>query len=139
MASRVTSNFSNIRARMKLVSDVVINEVSQQLQKEADKIRDKAREYAPLEKGNLMNAIKSGQTNKTTWVVFIDAGMSDDTGKYKVGDYAFRLHEDTSWKPGPLTTSPRGPKFLERAYEELAKNFQRRMADATRRGLKRLD
>jgi hypothetical protein len=138
MAMRITSDLGRVKARLKITGELVTAEAMRQMEKEAYEIQNLARDYAPLEKGNLMEAIQARRTRgKSGWVIEIDEGKPDDTGRYTVGDYAIRLHEDTSWTPGPLTIWPRGPKYLERAYLERAKNLMRRMRDAVRRGLKR--
>lgn len=139
MPMRVTSDFQNVQARLRVAARLVPQEVREALKAEAEGIQKVARDYAPLEHGNLMDSIKVANLGqRLAFAVYIDKDHPDDTGRYTVGAYGFRLHEDTNWKRGPKTISPRGPKFLERALRERSKGMLRRLADAAARGLKRL-
>lgn len=136
---RVTSDFQNVQARLRVAAQRVPQEVRAALKVEAENIQKLARDYAPLDQGNLMESIKIANLGqRLAFAVYIDPNHPDDTGRYTVGVYAFRLHEDTNWTPGPKTIKPRGPKFLERALRERSKGMLKRLADAASRGLKRL-
>jgi hypothetical protein len=125
---------SNIQARLSQEGGRISKAINDALQAEAEAIQKKARAYAPFETGALMAAIKvEGLDRRTAWAVYIDRNAPDDTGKYTVGVYGIRLHEDTNWTPGPGTIPPRGPKYLERAYRERARGFARRMQELSRR------
>lgn len=138
MPMRVRQRLDNVRVRLQRAGGAITKEVNDALQKEAEKIQKKARDYAPLEHGPLMNAIKvENLDRRTAWAVFVDRDAPDDTDEYTVGLYYLRLHEESDWKPGPKTVWPRGPKYLERAYRERAEGFTRRMREAASRALKK--
>lgn len=129
----------NLRARLSQEAGRISKAVNDGLKAEAEAIQKKAQAYAPYETGALMRAIKvEGLNQRTAWAVYIDRDAPDDTGKYTVGVYGIRLHEDTNWTRGPGTIPPRGPKYLERAYRERARGFARRMQEIARRAFSAL-
>jgi hypothetical protein len=134
---RFRQRFSDsIRVRLSQEAGRISKAVNDALKHEAEVIQNKARDYAPFETGALMEAIKvEGMERRTSWAVYIDRAMPDDTGKYTVGDYFLRLHEESDWKPGPGTIRPRGNKYLERAYRERARGFAKRMQEIARAAL----
>jgi hypothetical protein len=120
----------------------------------AKDIRDLARNYAPVDMGNLENAIKigheKGEKGRRIFVVYVDEAMTGKNGR-SLSYYAKPMHEGTYTpskkseskgeslgiginKPGSLEGV--GRKYLERAFLKMEDEIERKLADAYRRELK---
>ena len=113
----------------------------------AEEIAQLARDYAPLELGNLEEAIKTDMVKQHSrarahFTVYVDEDVSAENpeepstlGK-KVGDYALIMHE-TSYKLGKYSAMKQasnpekmvGTKFLERAVLDLEDKITQEVAD----------
>lgn len=94
------------------------------------KMRDKARDYAPVDLGNLEKAIKlehdrAGIHGRREVTVYVDEGMSvEGREEHTVAEYAMRMHEG-SYNLGKKSLEKEsalgvqvGPKYLERAADD---------------------
>jgi hypothetical protein len=115
------------------------------MQEEMTKIQKAAIARAPVEHGNLEDAIKIQNVSyRRHWIVYVDDSMPDDTGKYTVGDYAMWLHEGV-YQLGPASEAkassngqPVGRKFLEGPFEEaIQKGLVERLQNALNEELAR--
>ena len=134
MVSRIqtSSDFgSELGAALQQVGGRIVKRVNDAMQTEMKVILKNCQESAPVEHGNLEDAIKLDSENRRRkWIIYVDESMPDDTGKYTVGDYAMLLHEGTSWTPGKLSEEKfaangkpaDGRKYLERPFEEAINN-----------------
>jgi hypothetical protein len=141
MPARIRGDFENIRARLTQTGGRIVKSINDQLEREAKGIQELARDYVPIDEGNMEAAIKIESKNRRQlWAVYVDKNMPDDTGKYTVGDYLNFLHEgipDYSLGPKSLAKAAQGKavgrKFLERAYRErVAGGMLGRVRDAAR-------
>lgn len=110
---------------------------------EAQDIVDLAKKYAPIDKGNLEEAIRfeeqgggrdsAGRFARKEIVIGIDADKPADANK-TVGDYAYEMHEHLTpygeYKLGPRSMQKQagqservGGKFLERAVNKVSKGM----------------
>lgn len=117
------------------------------MRKEADEIVELAKKYAPIDKGNLEEAINweetaggrdsLGRFAKKEIVIGIDGEKSAGANK-TVGDYAYEMHEHLTpygeYGLGPLSEAKQrgqselvGGKFLERAVEKVSKGMIQRI------------
>jgi hypothetical protein len=121
----------------------------------ARRIRDRARDYAPVEYGNLEDSIKLQEENRSqnTWneIVYIDRTTpAPERGEGAiVGDYAVYAHEGivSGTKGGGIGQGPAsiakaqrlgvevGPKFLERAFNENVARIRQEVIDATKQAI----
>lgn len=123
---------------------------------EANAMAELARRQAPVDEGNLEDAIivrddgggrdNAGRFQRKTVVVEVDNNKTvvDSSGRAKlVGDYAWVMHEhltpaSNEYQLGKLSLAKQaanpdvivGGKFLERAVEEVSKGLMDRMAAA---------
>jgi len=108
----------------------------------AEDIRDLARLHAPVDEGNLEDAIKmevvSGARGRHSFKVHVDESHpavitnedgSQTSGNRTVGDYAFDMHEG-NYLLGPGSQHKQsqvgvkvGPKYLQRAYKKMSKQI----------------
>lgn len=134
------------------------NGVIDEMRKIGLEIRDKARENAPVDKGDLEKAIKmrdagggrsgsSGRFLRKSIEIYIDQEMSSSDGSGKtVGDYAYEMHEYLtpygSLNLGPKSVSKQaftgglvGGGFLERAIDEISETLMERLVKRSIREL----
>ena len=126
------------------------------LYQHALKVRDLARKFAPVDLGNLEEAIKVrperfvaardafGRFARQEIEVYVDESMPVPHGKNKtVGDYAYEIHEHLypygSWKLGKNSQAKQatqnevvGGGFLERAAEEIEAQLDEVLLDIFR-------
>lgn len=119
--------------------------VADELRRGAEEIAQLAREQAPVDEGNLEDAIKaeedrSGINGRIQTYVYVDSNHPAEDGK-TVGDYAEFMHEG-SYQPGPLSVAKArgngrivGRKFLERAVDELKPEIVKRVASRLKRDI----
>ena len=128
--------------------------VLDQMRKEAKAIRDLAREMAPIDHGNLEEAIVTkdegggrgagGRFQRKSIAVMINMELSvpERPGK-TVGDYAWEMHEHLSpfgpLKLGEYSEAKQqgqqvmvGGKFLERAADQVSKDMMKRLVGVLR-------
>lgn len=120
--------------------------VAGEIRQGAEDIKDLAVMQAPVDEGNLENAIKvevdrSGIRGRVQAYVFVDGDEDAGDGK-KVEDYATRIHEGV-YQLGPRSQTKNaavgggvGRKFLERAVDELAPGIINRVRNAMKRILR---
>lgn len=95
MASGVYIN-KRLFVGLKQLGEMTVKGVSQVMQNYGDKIRDRAREYAPVDEGDLENAIiketrLNGPNRRSTVSIYVDVSRS--AGVHTVGSYALLMHE----------------------------------------------
>ena len=127
--------------------------VSEQMKREAIKIRDLARKFAPVDYGNLEDAIQlgedggerddfSGRFTRKSYTVFIDMEHPAEEGKV-VGDYAYLMHEHLMpygpFKLGEHSLAKQagqtemvGGMYLDRAVDQVTEGMMRRLIDVAR-------
>ena len=108
----------------------IVKAVNDSLQALALEVQKRAREYVPLELGYAEKAIKvDSQSQRRDWAVYLDTSeeVTHDGRTYPIGDYLMWLHEG-SYNLGPASLAKEatlqhgfvGPKFLERAFRDVA-------------------
>lgn len=120
--------------------------VAGEIRQGAEDIKDLAVMQAPVDEGNLENAIKveidrSGIRGRVQAYVFVDGDEDAGDGK-KVEEYANLMHEGV-YQLGPRSQIKNaavgggvGRKFLERAVDELAPDIINRVRNAMKRILR---
>lgn len=120
----------------------------EELQRGAIDIRDLARLYAPVDEGNLEDAIKEGKSRgsdgRNVYTVEVDESQDASTKDHPnrvVGDYAMKMH-DGVYNLGPLSEAkaeetglPVGRKFLERAMEDMEDSIKIRAEAKVNQGI----
>lgn len=114
-----------------------------EIEKGAYAIRDLAREYSPVDEGNLEKSIRvkkgegDGASNFSRKVV-----MGGTFGGVNVSRYAAYMHEGSNYNLGPkslqkadATGKDVGRKFLFRAFTELRADITKRVREALRRSI----
>jgi len=122
------------------------------MRKEAKKMRDLARKFAPLDHGNLEEAIKVrelgggrdslGRFKRKSFEVYIDMDYPAFDGR-DVGRYAYIMHEHLApygpYKLGKNSQAKQagqsemvGGLFLERAADEIGRGITQRMVEVLR-------
>lgn len=124
----------------------------EKIRRRALKMQKLARSYAPIDKGNLEDAIYveeegggrnyAGKFERKSITVGIDLNHPADDGK-TVGDYAYEMHEFLEpygmgyFKLGKRSEAKDGGrgivggKFLERAIDEVAEGMMEELADVS--------
>lgn len=126
--------------------------VVDQMRKEAENMRDLAKKFAPIDEGNLEDAIEMeergggrddmGRFARKSFVVKVNLRHAAPHGK-TVGDYAYLMHEHlTPYGPlnlGPLSQAKQegqsemvGGMYMERAVDQVTLNMMKRLIDAAR-------
>jgi hypothetical protein len=141
----------SLSALIQQVGARAVRGVYAQMKVEAEKVAQKAREFAPVDEGNLEQAIKVreagggrnelGQFERKSVEVYVDAQMPvpERPGK-TVGDYAYEMHEHLT-PAGPLQLGPKseaknagsgqvGGKYMERAADAVAAEILNSLTDA---------
>lgn len=134
------SGVENLLLQLSQTGEKAIRGVSNEIQKGAKKIQYRAIQYAPVDEGNLENAIKtefdrSGVNGRLQAFVYVDPNEDAGDGR-TVGDYALAVHEGVApfgsggWgrigKRSQIKDGGRGEvggKFLERAAEDMAEEI----------------
>jgi len=135
--------------RFKNLSDVSNAETSKALRKGATEIQKLARKYAPVDRGNLEDAIKvmgfekRGRAYASYHVGVDDSHPVPERPDKVVGDYALEMHE-SEYELGPKSQEKAerlgvevGPKYLERAMEDLRDPLTKYMEKVLRDIVKR--
>ncbi len=125
MPSRVVASTGDLSASLKAIGSKIPKAVTAQMAVEMRVVKQLAFDRAPVEYGNLEDAIKLERSNRgRLWTVYVDGSEPDHTGKYTVGDYAVWLHESI-YELGPAslakaarTGQPVGRKYLESALQD---------------------
>lgn len=124
------------------------------MRKEAETVAEYAREYAPVDEGNLEKAIKVretgggrnelGQFARKSVEVYVDQSMPVPQRPDKtVGDYAYEVHEHMepaggTMKRGPLSEQKDGGRnvvgggYMTRASQDAEKHVMEAIAAAVR-------
>jgi hypothetical protein len=103
------------------------------LERGAKAIQKRAKSYAPVDEGNLEDAIDiqviPGDRGRYGYLVYVDPDHAAKYGKV-VGDYYERVHEDF-YTLGPRSAEKQretgyvGRKYLEKAFLELEPDIER--------------
>jgi len=118
--SSVNSNFKAVKSKLMAFSrdidNAVKNAMEEALREIAKQIFEKSQEYAPMDEGHLRESAKIHEIQWEGNVV----KTSISYGNEKV-NYAFFVHEDmpSAVSPKKYTTDGTGPKYLQRAVEEI--------------------
>ncbi len=131
---------SELLTRFNNISRVSTAETSKALKKSATEVQKLARKYAPLDRGNLEDAIqvisgnKIGRAFAEYYVGVNESHPVPERPDKTVGDYALEMHEGEydlgfrSQEKARKLGVEVGPKYLERALDDLKKpivdNFQ---------------
>ena len=121
--------------------------VVDQMRKEAIAMRDLARKFAPVDHGNLEEAIKvqtlggerdnAGRFTRKSFSVFVDMNMKGHDGR-PISQYAYLMHEHLT-PYGPYNLGPNsqakqegqremvGGMYLERAAVEVSEGIMNRL------------
>lgn len=129
-----------------------IKGMSARMRMRAIKIRDLAREYAPVDTGLLENSIDyevKRVNRRNAFIVFINLDAMHQGGKKQLGDYAFIMEEELhphgrqrgerrfTLGPGSKAKRATGKKvgghFLSRAVKDGTKGLMEDLVDAVRR------
>jgi hypothetical protein len=139
-----------VQARIARSEERVMDGSLSALRAMAQLVVEEARRNAPVDTGDLENAIVAveerertllGRFGQTTIRVGVDVSKLDleAHGGY---DYSIRMHEDSSYNLGPRSEEKQaalgntvGYKYLERALKENQAKVQRAVEEAIRRGI----
>jgi hypothetical protein len=125
--------------------------VFEKMKRRALKMQTLAKEYAPIDKGNLEDAIIleeegggrdfRGAFVRKSLILLVDGSHPTDDGR-TVGDYAYEMHEYLTpygdYKLGKKSKAKDGGrgvvggKFLERAIDEVSEGMMEELADVSR-------
>lgn len=148
---RVQFDAAAIVAKLTQIGERAERNGAEALRKAAHEIRDRARDYAPLEHGGLTEAIsvysdRSGVNRRRVFYVYIDPdapelnAQGEPTGR-TVERYINWTHEGeynlgkrSAHKAAMLGVYV-GPKYLERAADEVTDDLNQAVADHIRKGL----
>lgn len=147
--SKVSMNRKGLEISIKQTGERVTRGVATVMSEEGKKIAELARDYAPVDKGNLEDAIQVEETNtglngRREVTVFVDESVAAG-GDKAVGDYALLMHEalypygsagpdDKRFQLGPKSQAKRaggkkvGGKFLTRALSDRRAEFMAKVA-----------
>lgn len=146
MGLRITG-IDQIIAKLENVGDRTTRSARRELDKGAEAIRDLARLQAPVDEGNLEEAIdikkeRTGPHGRKVVYVYVDE--DHEAGNKTVGAYYIQMHEGIGWSSlGPKSIAKQlanpgimvGRKYLERAVDRLEPIIHRRIADAVKKEL----
>lgn len=123
---RRTNRGGTFRSTLQSIASELVKQTNDDMGDVMREVRDRAREYVPLDHGNMEAAIKvTSENRRRRWVVYVDTTMPDDTGKFTVGAYLRFLHEgqynlgEKSKEKAAELGVEVGPKFIERAFKEI--------------------
>lgn len=156
----LTINFKPdlLETAIRQIGDRALKGMSGKMRKIAIRMRDLARDYAPVKTGLLedsinYSAVKDGRRNAFVIYVDLDAARRSGDGTGVLGDYAYimeeRLHPYGRQMGGRRLTLGKlsaqkaasgkkvGGRFIARAYREATKNIEAELADEVRRVLGR--
>lgn len=136
--SVIRCDVEDLTYRLLQVGERAARGMTGMMRDEAEAIVEKAKSNAPIDKGNLEQAIKldesrsrglSGQFGRTVFTIYVDGNVVDNDGK-PVSEYATIMHEELApygsgnYDLGKKSQSKMmeghdvGGKYLERAVEE---------------------
>lgn len=137
MGMKMTSNPLMLERRLSQIGDRAARGVSAVMRRAAIRIRDLAREYAPVKSGLLENSIDYAvirdENRRNSYVIFIDLDAVKASNKgiaKELGEYALLMHEGLKpygngrYKLGALSAKKRaggkkvGGRFLSRAAKD---------------------
>lgn len=113
----------------------------QALRKGGLTVQKAARENAPVDHGDLEDAIEieeslTGLNRRMEVAVYVNPDK-EAYGEAKVGDYAFYLHDNFEWELGPKSQAKSdanggkvGPLYLDRALEEHVDEIEQDLQEA---------
>lgn len=150
MASRIEmEGVSELIAILEQTGEKAKRGVLAQMRKEAKEIQRLAREYAPIDEGNLEESItvedveeerdERGRFTKKSVAVFIDFLAAGSNGALAVGEYAYVMHElllpygAGGYNLGKNSVAKDGGRgvvggrFLERAVDDVSKGLMNRL------------
>lgn len=129
----------DVIARLERVGAKTCDAERELMEKSAEQMRDRAKMYAPVDEGNLEEAIKTrpvkraGINGRNVHEVYVDKDELGE-GYSKYGHrYDITMHEDPQGNSGKGPRSQAkaeslgvfvGPKFLERALEEMRRPIE---------------
>jgi hypothetical protein len=98
MPMNIRFNAAQLEANMLQIGERAVKGMSAKMRQVAIKLRDLARDYAPVKTGDLEGAIdyitvRDGR-GRNSYVVFVDLDKSRSEGDGQVGDYAFIMEEE---------------------------------------------
>lgn len=155
MPMKFNFNPAALEASIQNIADMASRGASEEMRKAAIKIRNLARDYAPMDTGTLERAIdyatiKNPATRRNVFVVYIDLDKPHPSGGV-VGDYAFimeqqlhpygrqsgKIHFDLDFGSQIKAGSGLkvGGRFLERAMKDGMGNLQGKALAAVSRVL----
>lgn len=112
---KVKCNVDSITMAITQIGDRAIRGISDVMKEEGEKIRDLARDNAPVDEGDLERAIKmevdrSGAHGRTQVYVYVDESVTGDDGK-PVEQYAKLMHEGLAPYGSGLYGDVDNPKY----------------------------
>lgn len=130
MSIKLETDIESLIAILSQTGEYVKKGVASKMLEGGRKMRNKARDYAPVDEGNLEDAItlehdRSGIHGRRQVFVFVDESHPVENREgHTVGEYAMRMHEgdynlgDKSLAKQAALGVTVGPKYLERAAED---------------------
>lgn len=152
MSMSIEFNPGVLELKISQIGERAMKGMSARMRQHAVRIRDLAREYAPVKTGKLESSIdyetiREGRRN--AYVVFIDVDAMRDNGKGQVGDYAYIMEEELhpygrqkgklyfrlgeKSKTKAATGKRVGGRFLARAIRDGTKDVFKDMVSEVRR------
>ncbi len=152
--TRVKCDVKRLSLNINQLGEKAVHHVSDIMRDEGHKIEELAREFAPIDEGNLEEAItyeedRGGINRRLRVRVFVDEDYPGSNGAATVREYAMIMHErlynpetgDGEMKLGPMSREKAasgalvGGKYMERAYKERAESLFSRVIRIIKKAL----
>lgn len=151
MGLKVRFDPAAIAAKLTQIGERAEKHGAEAMSRAAKEIQKRAKDYAPLEHGGLEEAIETssdrgGINRRRRFYVYVDPDAPEldkdgsPTGRY-VGRYLYWIHEGDynlgkrSQAKDAALGGGVGPKFLERASDEVTEKLNQAIADHIKRSL----
>jgi len=133
MPMRFVTSVEGLIGEIKQATGQIRKALNDQMEAEAIKVRDIARDMVPELAGDVSRAITVENAGlRRKWVVYVNENEPTTRSKYKrgggawtVGEYMTWLHDYPFYNLGPLSQAKQarvryrvGPKYLERAFQQ---------------------
>jgi hypothetical protein len=139
MAFKIT-NLTEVITALQLTDREVNDQARAVLREAAVKIRDTARQYAPVDEHRLEKAIQILPSQGNQYTLRVTIAVTGAVDGRIVDTYAAIVHEYPWTKRGPLTKvkGPKaGPRYLARAMRDNEKWVIKKLSEAMGRGINR--
>ncbi|WEU67485.1 hypothetical protein [Xanthomonas phage JGB6] len=137
MGIKIT-NMTEVVTMFQLTEKRVTEEARSVLRRYAEKVKNDAVAFAPVDEHNLEKAIKVLPSQGNQYTLRMTIAVGGVVGGRNVDEYAAIVHEYQWSKRGPYTRlkGPKaGPRYLKRAVEANEKGLKADLAKAMQKGI----